>query len=55
MRRYNKWDRKIVNNMDGSSDTEICSTKLNDDTSKGRELVWGPEGVQAFASSIVVL
>jgi hypothetical protein len=42
--RYIKWGEIIINDVDGSSDTEMCSFELNDNASKGKKLIWGPEG-----------
>jgi hypothetical protein len=37
-----KW--KSFNNVHGSSGKEMCSTKLNDDISKGKKLISGSVG-----------
>jgi hypothetical protein len=51
VQRCNKWDWKIINDMDGSSTTEMYSSKLNDDTSEGKELIWGPQGKRSCKST----
>lgn len=33
---FNKWDGKIINDVDGNCDTEMYSTEVNDNTSKGK-------------------
>jgi hypothetical protein len=38
MRRCNKLGGQTINDVNGSLDTETCSTKLNDDRSKDKRL-----------------